>query len=48
MKIEKVQVDLKTQVKTHFIADVQSIPDATHTIYTLTYEGYRSEWMEVK
>ncbi len=47
MKIEKVMIDLKTGVQKNMIADVQSERDATHTIYTLTYEGYQTPWQEV-
>ena len=46
MKIEKVLVDLKTGERKNLVADVQSTPDKDHHIYTLTFEGYRTDWVE--
>ena len=48
MKIEKVEIDLKSGRRRNMWADVQREPDATHNIYTLNFEGYQTEWAEVK
>lgn len=47
MKIEKTKIDTKTGKQVNYVADVQSERDATHTIYSLTYEGYQTPWQEV-
>lgn len=44
MKVEKKVIDLKTGEHQNFVADVQSNPDETHTIMSLTFEGYRTKW----
>ena len=48
MKIEKTKIDLNTGKRIEYVADVQSERDDTHTIYTLTFEGYQTPWTEVR
>jgi len=46
IQIEMKKIDLKNGDVKNYVSDVQSEPDENHKIYTLTYEGYRSEWKE--
>jgi len=46
MKIEKTKIDIKTGKRIEYVADVQSERDATHAIFTLTFEGYQTPWQE--
>lgn len=46
--VEMTKIDLKTGERKNFTAQVSSTPDEAHHTYSLTYEGYRSEWKEVK
>jgi hypothetical protein len=45
--IEKENIDINTGAKVCFNAEVQNEQDEQHPIYSLLYEGYRSEWKEV-
>lgn len=47
MKIEKTFIELKTGKRTDYVADVQSERDADHRIYTLTFGGFQTSWVEV-
>ena len=44
IKVEKTKVDLATGISMDYVATVQREKDATHQKYSLTYEGYISEW----
>lgn len=46
--VEKVVIDLKSGKRTEMRATVSSQKDSTHQRISLTYEGYISEWTEVK
>lgn len=46
--IEMEKIDLKTNQIKKFTAEVNSEQTEKHHIYSLTYEGYRTEWAEVK
>lgn len=46
--VEKIVIDLKTGERKKLYATVQTEHDDTHTFYSLTYEGYRSQWSEVR
>jgi len=48
MKVQKQKIDLNTGNVINYEADVQSEQDALHNTYSLTFEGYISEWEEVK
>jgi hypothetical protein len=47
IQVEKVKIDLATGKQVNYVAEVQQEQDEQHPIYTLTYEGYQSEWHEV-
>jgi hypothetical protein len=47
IRVEKTLIDLKTGQRKELFAEVQSERDEKHPIYTLTYEGYQTEWQEV-
>ncbi len=44
MRVEMVKIDLKTGERVELYADVANEQDTDHKIYSLTYEGYRTEW----
>lgn len=46
--IEMEKIDLKTKEKKKFIAELSREKTEKHHIYSLTYEGFRSDWEEVK
>jgi hypothetical protein len=46
MKIEMQKIDLKTNASINYVADVQKEKDEAHHIYSLLYEGYRTDWKE--
>lgn len=46
LTVEKVVVDLKTGERKTFQAEVSNERDETHRTYSLTYEGYRTDWTE--
>lgn len=48
IKIEMVKIDLKTGKKLLFEAELSREKTDKHHIYSLTYEGFRSDWQEVK
>ena len=48
LKIEKEKIDLNTGQKVAYTATVSSERDNIHKTYSLLYEGYISEWKEVK
>lgn len=45
--VEKVVIDLNTGKRQELVAEVSSTKDQWHHTYSLTYDGYRSDWMEV-
>lgn len=47
IKVEMVKIDMKTGEKRLYVAEVSNKKDDAHKIYSLTYEGYRTEWTEV-
>lgn len=47
IRVEMTKVDLKTGAKKDYFAMVSSEPSAEFHIYSLTYEGYRTDWKEV-
>ena len=47
IQIEKVVIDLATGATKNMVAEVSNEKTDKFHIYTLTYEGYRSDWQEV-
>lgn len=48
LTIEMEKIDLETKERKKFKAEVSNEKTEKHHIYSLTYEGFRSEWEEVK
>lgn len=47
IEIEKIVIDLKTKERKTFKAWVSNEQNKEFHTYTLTYEGYRTDWQEV-
>lgn len=48
VEITKETINLTDGSKRLWKATVTNVQDAKHKIYSLTYDGYRSQWMEVQ
>jgi hypothetical protein len=44
LEIEMIKIDLKTGKRVEYVAEVANEKTDKHYIYSLTYEGYRSDW----
>lgn len=47
IQVEMTKVDLKTGLLKNYIALVSNVQTAEFHTYSLTYEGYRTDWKEV-